>query len=116
MRLRCRTTYLLTSFPPVIGGVQRRFEARPWPCEAEEGAVGERNRATIVEVELSGLTWRKSTASSGNPNSCVEVASSQALVLVRNSRDRLGARLSLAHSAWVTQLVSAREGALDLTR
>ena len=78
--------------------------------------MGERNRATIVEVEQSGLTWRKSTASAGNANSCVEAARSQASILVRNSRDRRGARLSFAHSAWVMVLASAREGVLDLTR
>jgi hypothetical protein len=84
-------------------------------AKAEEGAVGERNRAIIVEVEPFGLTWRKSTTS-GQPNSaCVEAASTRDSVLIRNSRDRGGARLSFAHSAWKALLASAREGELDLT-
>jgi len=78
--------------------------------------VGERNRATVVEVEPSGLTWRKSTASSNASGSCVEAAAARTSVLVRNSRDRLGARLSLAHPAWTALLVSVREGEFDLTR
>ena len=85
-------------------------------CEAEEGAVGERKRATIVEVEPSGLTWRKSTISSSGNDNCVEAASLQASVLVRNSRDRLGAPLSFDQCAWKALLDSARGGALDLTR
>jgi uncharacterized protein DUF397 len=111
MRLRCRTTCLLTSFPPDLWG----HYADPRPgraCEAEEGAVGERNRAIVVEVEPSGLTWRKSTASGSSGSACVEAASLPNSVLIRNSRNRKGARLSFRYLAWKALLASVR----DLTR
>lgn len=62
--------------------------------------MAERKPATIVEVEPSGLTWRKSSASSGSDNQCVEYARSTVSVLVRNSRDRRGARLVVTGAAW----------------
>ena len=43
--------------------------------------------------------WRKSTYSSGNGDNCVEVASSDS-VLVRDTTDRGGITLSLPPSAW----------------
>lgn len=62
--------------------------------------MGEQKRAAIVEVEQSGLTWRKSSASSGGDASCVEFAQSSPSVFIRNSRDRHGARIVAADSAW----------------
>lgn len=62
--------------------------------------MGEQKRATIVEIERSGLTWRKSSASSGNDGSCVEFAQSSPAVFIRNSRDRHGARIVATDSAW----------------
>lgn len=85
------------------------------PCEAEEGAVGERNRATIVEIEPTGLTWRKSTSSAGSGDACVETAVVRASVLVRNSRDRHGARLTISTPAWVALVAAATADALDPT-
>lgn len=71
--------------------------------------MGERSRATVVEVEPSGLTWRKSSASAGtNSDSCVEFGAVKVAILIRNSRDRSGARLCVAHSAWQALLMSAR--------
>lgn len=62
--------------------------------------MGERKRATIVEVDEAGLTWRKSSTSSGNNNTCVEFAQSNASMFIRNSRDRHGARIVVIDSAW----------------
>lgn len=62
-----------------------------------------RNAARIVEVDSSGLRWRKSSASSSsNNNDCVEIAWSGGVVLVRNSRDRAGARLAVPTASWAT--------------
>jgi Domain of unknown function (DUF397) len=43
--------------------------------------------------------WRKSTYSDGNGGQCVEVASTNA-VLVRDTRDRQGVTLSVTAAAW----------------
>lgn len=62
-----------------------------------------RNAARIVEVDSSGLRWRKSSASSNNDgNNCVEIAWSGGVVLIRNSRDRAGARLAVPAANWAT--------------
>jgi len=66
----------------------------------------------VVEIESSGLTWRKSTASGGASSSCVEAAPLLGSVLIRNSRNRQGARLSFRYPAWSALLASVR----DLTR
>jgi hypothetical protein len=76
--------------------------------------VGERKRARVVEVEPSGLTWRKSTASGGNDQSCVEVATLSRSMLVRNSRDRQGPRLAVPFPAWTALLAAGHTGVLDL--
>ncbi len=62
--------------------------------------MGERKAATVVEVDQSGLAWRKSSASSGASESCVEFAMSSTSVLIRNSRDRRGERIVVADAAW----------------
>jgi hypothetical protein len=47
----------------------------------------------------STLLWRKSRASGGD-GGCVEVAATDASVLVRDSRDRLGTRLAFDPARW----------------
>jgi hypothetical protein len=47
----------------------------------------------------STLVWRKSRAS-GADSGCVEVASSQSSVLVRDSRDRSGPSLAFSPAQW----------------
>ncbi|HEX5118986.1 MAG TPA: DUF397 domain-containing protein [Pseudonocardiaceae bacterium] len=60
-----------------------------------------RNSGWTVEVDSSGLRWFKSSASSsGNTVNCVEIAWAGAVVLVRNSRDRAGARLAIPTASW----------------
>jgi hypothetical protein len=63
--------------------------------------VAGRNSGWTVQVDSSGLRWYKSTASSsGNSGDCVEIARSGTVVLVRNSRDRTGARLAIPAGSW----------------
>jgi hypothetical protein len=45
------------------------------------------------------LVWRKSRASGAN-GGCVEVAALESSVLVRDSRDRLGTRLTFSPAQW----------------
>jgi hypothetical protein len=47
----------------------------------------------------STLVWRKSRAS-GADSGCVEVAAAESSVLVRDSRDRLGTRLTFSLAQW----------------
>lgn len=48
--------------------------------------------------------WRKSTYSSGNGGECVELASGQGAVLVRDTTDRGGLTLSVPAGAWTAFL------------
>jgi hypothetical protein len=47
----------------------------------------------------STLVWRRSRASGGS-GECVEVATWESSVLVRDSRDRLGTRLTFSPAQW----------------
>jgi hypothetical protein len=51
--------------------------------------------------------WRKSTYSGGNGGECVEVASTDS-VMVRDTADREGATLSFSEPAWQEFLGSVR--------
>ena len=44
--------------------------------------------------------WRKSTYSSANGGQCLETASANGAILVRDATDRAGATLSIPAAAW----------------
>ena len=44
--------------------------------------------------------WRKSTYSSANGGQCLETASANGIILVRDTTDRDGATLSVPPAAW----------------
>jgi Domain of unknown function (DUF397) len=44
--------------------------------------------------------WRKSSFSSSNGGACVETASSQSVILVRDTTNREGFTLSIPAAAW----------------
>jgi hypothetical protein len=44
--------------------------------------------------------WRKSTYSNGGGNACVETASGNGVILVRDTADRDGLTLSVPAGAW----------------
>ena len=46
------------------------------------------------------LQWRKATHSSGNGGNCIEVATADRTVAVRDSRDPDGARLAFDARTW----------------
>jgi len=46
------------------------------------------------------MDWRKSSYSGANGGSCVETASGDGLVLVRDTTDRAGGTLAFTAKAW----------------
>ncbi len=52
--------------------------------------------------------WRKSTYSSANGGSCVETASGDGVVLVRDTTNRDGGTLSITGDAWGAFLSTLR--------
>jgi hypothetical protein len=63
--------------------------------------------------EHSTPKWRKSRASGGN-GACIEVAQSGSFVLVRDSRDQLGARLRFNVAQWVELVERVKYGDTSL--
>lgn len=57
--------------------------------------------------------WRKSRAS-GADSSCVEVATVESSVLVRDSRDHLGARLTFSSAHWRRFVRRVKNGEMQL--
>ena len=52
-------------------------------------------------MNLSPISWRKSTYSTGNGDNCVEVARDlSALIVVRDSKNPEGPVLTFSPSAW----------------
>jgi hypothetical protein len=52
--------------------------------------------------------WRKSTYSDGNGGSCVETASGDGVILVRDTTDRDGVVLGFTAEAWTAFTASLR--------
>jgi hypothetical protein len=52
--------------------------------------------------------WRKSTYSGGNGGSCVETASGDGVILVRDTTDRDGVVLGFTAEAWAAFTASLR--------
>lgn len=62
--------------------------------------MGRRSNAYLVEVDACGLRWAKASMSGGGGAACLELATADGLVLVRDSRDRSGPRLSFPALNW----------------
>jgi hypothetical protein len=52
--------------------------------------------------------WRKSSYSDGNGGDCVEAASGECLILVRDTADRNGTTLTVPDDAWQAFTASLR--------
>lgn len=66
----------------------------------------------MSSFEVADLKWRKAQKSAGN-GACVEVASFQDIVAVRDSKDPNGPVLTYAQSEWGTFLRGAKAGEFD---
>ena len=62
---------------------------------------------------LSGAVWRKSTRSGDNGGNCVEVALTQDVVGVRDSKDRTGPVLTVSPAVWRGFLADIKVGRYD---
>ncbi|MDH6215449.1 DUF397 domain-containing protein [Streptomyces pseudovenezuelae] len=62
-------------------------------------------------MSTSGLTWFKSSYSSGGDGDCVEVAACPGTVHVRDSKDRQGPQLAVSPGTWADFLAHARGSA-----
>jgi hypothetical protein len=62
----------------------------------------------VVEVEPSGIRWVKSSASNSGSDTCVEVAFVRDVILMRDSKDRSGLRLSFSAAPWAAFVASLR--------
>jgi hypothetical protein len=51
-------------------------------------------------MDIGNVTWRKASYSGDNGGGCVEVATADALVAVRDSKDPAGAALAFMPSRW----------------
>jgi hypothetical protein len=54
------------------------------------------------------MDWRKSSFSGANGGACVETASNEGMILVRDTANREGATLSVTADAWQTFTASLR--------
>jgi hypothetical protein len=66
--------------------------------------MGRNAQPAVVETDSKGLLWVKSSASGDDKTACVELARSSGSILVRDSFDRAGPRLTLPFASWQTLL------------
>jgi hypothetical protein len=65
-------------------------------------------------VDLSQVTWRKSTRSQGMTDNCVEVGDLHHGIAVRDSKDRLGDVLIFSSEVWTAFAAHVKCGHHDL--
>ncbi len=66
----------------------------------------------MSSIEVADLRWKKAQKSAGN-GACVEVASFQNTVAVRDSKDPNGPVLTCVQAEWDTFLRRAKAGEFD---
>jgi hypothetical protein len=65
-------------------------------------------------MEVTGVSWRKSSYSGSNGGNCVEVGSKGRAVAVRDSKTPGGPVLAFAPQAWAAFAGRVKKGALRL--
>jgi hypothetical protein len=66
-------------------------------------------------MDLSQVTWRKSSRSQGTTDNCVEIAELGGGIAVRDSKDPAGPTLHLARETWRNITARIKHGLHDLT-
>lgn len=65
------------------------------------------------EIDSSIARWRKSSHSGGESGQCVEVASAQGAIAIRDSKDPTGPSLAIARPAFGELIARAKTGSMD---
>ncbi|MEV5598495.1 DUF397 domain-containing protein [Streptomyces sp. NPDC052496] len=58
-------------------------------------------------MSTTDLSWYKSSYSSGDADSCVEIATSPTVIRIRDSKNTRGPRLTVSPHAWTAFLLYA---------
>jgi hypothetical protein len=66
----------------------------------------------IEDASTLPVSWTKSSAS-GNDNDCVEIASADGAVFIRDSKNPSGPALAFTRSEWAAALAGAKSGEFD---
>jgi hypothetical protein len=66
----------------------------------------------VTELQQGSLSWKKATASSNA--GCVEVATAEEMILVRDSKDPQHLALAFTSKEWEAFLIGARAGEFDI--
>lgn len=74
------------------------------PCDS--------NPVKLDVINLSGISFKKSSLSMGNGN-CVEVAHVSGLYVMRDSKDRAGPALKFTSDEWHAFIGGVRNGEFD---
>jgi hypothetical protein len=64
-------------------------------------------------MDLSRITWRKASYSTGNGGNCVEIASAPQIVAVRDSKDPHGPALAFTPGRWREFTRAVKTGAAE---
>lgn len=69
----------------------------------------------MPQHQLNAAVWKKGSRSNGSGgNNCVEVAILDAVVAVRDSKDRSGPALIFTSAEWTAFVNSAKDGEFDI--
>lgn len=66
-------------------------------------------------MDLSHVTWRKSSYSNSNGGGCVEVGTGVALIAVRDSKNPEGQKLVFSPGQWHQFVAGVKAGEFDLS-
>jgi hypothetical protein len=66
-------------------------------------------------MDLSNMTWRKSSYSNSNGGACVEIGTGGPAVAVRDSKNPDGPKLVLRPDEWRSFLADVKSGEFDLS-
>jgi predicted secreted Zn-dependent protease len=66
-----------------------------------------------IDVDLDGVTWRKSSFSDMSGGNCVEVAFVGDMIAVRDSKDPAGPVLGYTRAEWDAFIGGVRDGEFD---